>query len=248
VSELGNEIPNAEFIRSVGKDGGWNTHIVGTKGVIADEEAMIGKGYEISVSAQTAYTFVGFPGSMISFHEGFGDGIAFRRSLAANVENSDIRVTWQPLPSVSKYHVYRSVSRDGLFEETLHPLAIVSTPLSYYVDVGVVLSGTEHYYWVVPVDSAGNEGSSTYSIGAWIGIYQKGSDTISSPLKLRVQIWIDGLCELNEDVVGMAYLIKGVWKFHSREMPASVYDSVFEQSLGYQISSEKDIRLVFIGY
>jgi hypothetical protein len=82
----------------------------------------------------------------------------------------------------------------------------------------------------------------------WIGIYQKGSDSISSPLKLPVQLSIDGVCELDVDIVGMAYLIKGVWKFHSREMPASVYDSVLEQSLGYQISSEKDIRLVFIGY
>jgi hypothetical protein len=248
VSELGNEIPNAEFIRRIRSDGGWDTHIVGMKGLVSDEEALVGKGYEISVVKETRYTFVGFPGSMISFHEGFGDSTAFRKSLMASVQDSNIRVAWQPLPGASKFAVYRSATRDGLFAEAMHPKAVVSAPLDYFVDVGAVLSGTEYYYWVVPVDSAGNEGSSTYSIGVWMGEYQKGSDTISSPLKLPVQISIAGICVLNEDIVGMAYLIKGVWKFHSREMPVSVYNSVYEQAGGYQISSGKDVRLFFIGY
>jgi len=76
----------------------------------------------------------------------------------------------------------------------------------------------------------------------------KGSDTVSSPLKLQDEITIDEICDMSEHIVGIAYLIGGVWKFHSREMPASVYDSVFVQSLGYQISSENEVRLIFIGY
>jgi hypothetical protein len=248
VGELGSEIPKAEFIRRVRSDGGWDTHTVGTKGAIADEEALVGKGYEISVSGQTSYTFVGFPGSMMSFHEGFGDVVGFRKGLLADVQGSDITITWLSLSGASEYEIYRSSTRDGLFDEALQPAATVPASLDYYVDNGALLSGTEYYYWVVPIDSAGNAGSSTYSIGVWIGIYQKGSDTISSPLKLRVQIWIDGLCELNEDIVGIAYLIKDVWKFHSREMPASVYNTAFEQAFGYQISNENDVQLVFIGH
>lgn len=248
VSELGNAIPNAEFIRRIRSDGGWDTHIVGTKGVIADEEALVGKGYEISVSAQSSYTFVGFPGSMISFHEGFGDDVGFRKSLVADVQGSDITITWQSLSGASEHEVYRSASRDGLFNEMLQSIATVPASLNYYVDSGVVLSGLEYYYWVVPIDSVGKKGSSTYSIGVWIGIYQKGSDTISSPLKLMIPISIDELCDMNEDVVGIAYLINGVWKFHSREMPASVYNSVFLQGQGFQISNENDVQLVFIGY
>ncbi|MEE9116382.1 MAG: hypothetical protein V3U09_05730, partial [Thermoplasmata archaeon] len=248
MSELGNAIPNAEFIRRIRSDGEWDTHTVGTKGTVSEEEALVGKGYEISVSKETRYTFVGLPGSMISFHEGFGDAVGFRKSLVANVQSSDITIAWQSLSGASEYEVYWSTSRDGLFNEALQPVATVPASLNQFVDVGAVLPGTEHYYWVVPIDSAGKRGSSTYSVGVWIGNYQKGSDTISSPLKLMIQISIDELCDMNEEVVGMAYLIKGVWKFHSREMPASVYNSVFLQGQGFQISNENDVQLVFIGY
>jgi hypothetical protein len=248
ISDLGNDIPDSEFIRWIRGDGEWETHIRGTKGGGTDVEALVGKGYELSVSAQTIYTFVGFPGSMISFHEGFGEDKGFRESLAADVNGSDITISWESLPGASEYVVYKSATRDGLFEKALQPIAKVPASLDYYVDVGVVLSGTEFFYWVVPIDSSGNEGSSTYSIGIWFGVYQEGSDTISSPLKLTVHLSIDDICKLNEDIIGIAYLISGVWKFHSREMPASVYDAVLEQSMGYQMSSEEDIQLVFIGH
>jgi hypothetical protein len=248
VSELAKEIPSTKFIRSVRSDGVWDTHIAGTKGVVGDDEALVGKGYEISLSAQTSYTFVGFPGSMISFHEGFGESAGFNKGLTADVQGSDITVTWQPLQGTTSYEIYRSTKRDGLFDEAIQPLATVPASLASFTDDGAILLGTEYYYWVVPINVAGERGSSTYSVGVWVGNYQEGSDTVSSPLKLQDEITIDEMCDMNEHIVGIAYLIKGVWKFHSREMPASAYNSVFEQSLGYQISSENEVRLIFIGY
>jgi hypothetical protein len=135
-----------------------------------------------------------------------------------------------------------------LFDEAIQPLATVPASLASFTDVDAILLESEYYYWVVPINAAGERGSSTYSVGVWVGTYQKGSDTVSSPLKLQDETTIDEMCDANKYIVGIAYLIKGVWKFHSREMPASAYNSVFAQSLGYQISSENDVQLVFIGY
>jgi len=248
VSELVKEIPNTEFIRGINVEGGWDTQIAGEGEMTSDGEALVGKGYEISLSAKTTHTFVGFPGSMISFGEGLGESIAFRKGLTADVQGSNITLTWQPLLNASGYEIYKSSMRSGLFDEALQPIANVPASSSFYTDVSVALHGTEHYYWIIPIDSTGERGSSTYSVGVWIGNYQKGTDTISSPLKLSVQLSIDGLCELNDDIVGIAYLTRGVWKFHAREMPSSVYDTIFEQSMGYQISSKENVQLVFIGY
>ncbi|MCK4445148.1 MAG: VWA domain-containing protein, partial [Thermoplasmata archaeon] len=248
VSDLANDIPNAEFIRTIKSDGEWETHVAGIKGAINDDEALVGKGYEISLSTQTTYTFVGFPASMISYREGLGESITFRTGLTADVLGSDIHITWQLTPSASEYEIFRSTTRDGLFDEVRQPVATVSASTNSYTDGGVALPGTEHYYWILPIDSNRERGSSTYSVGVWIGVYQKGADTISSPLKLATQIWIDELCELDDNIAGIAYLTEGIWKFHAREMPSSVYDTIFEQSMGYQMSTEEDIQLVFIGY
>ncbi len=247
ISDLANSIPNTDHIRTMRSDGEWETHIPGMRGV-GDEETVMGKGYEISLSAETRYTFVGFPGSMISFREGFGDSLVFRKGLKANVLGTDISLTWQPAPYATEHEVFRSTTRDGLFDETLQPIARLSASVTSFIDQDVALPGTERYYWIVPLDSLGEEGGSSYSVGVWMGVYQKGIDTASPPLKLASQIWIDGLCEFHDGIVGMAYLTEGVWKFHAREMRSKVYDTVFEQSIGYQISTSDNITIFFIGF
>jgi hypothetical protein len=247
ISDLTSGIPNAEFIRTIRSDGKWETHVAGIRGPL-DDEAVIGRGYELYLSAQTTYTFVGFPGSMISYREGFGESLVFRKGLKANVLGDDIHITWQPAPYAIEHEVFRSTARDGLFEDTLQPIARISASTNSYLDEDVASPGTEHYYWIVPIDSLGEGGGSSYSVGVWVGTYRKGIDTISPPLQLTFQIWIDGLCDLHNDIVGMAYLTKGIWKFHAREMPPQVYDSIFQQSMGYQISSNDSISIVFIGF
>lgn len=247
VSDLAMSIPNTEVIRTINSDGIWETHITGIRGAV-DEEAVMGKGYEISLSTETTYTFVGFPGSMISYREGFGESAIFRKGLNADVFGDNIRITWQPAPYAVEHEVFRSTTRDGLFEETLQPIARFPASINSYLDEDVAFPGTEHYYWIVPIDSIGERGGSSYSVGVWIGVYQKGADTISPPLKMATQMWIDGLCEVDDEIVGVAYLTEGVWKLHTRMMPTKVYDSIFEQSMGYQISTNDSISIVFIGF
>ena len=247
VSQLANEIPNSVLIRWMDSNGRWVTHMAGSGAGVNDAIAQVGRTYEISVSSWTNCTFVGFPGSMISHREGFGDSVAFRKSLTVGVQGTNITLGWQTLPGASEYEVYRSARRDGLFEESLQPIGIVISPATAYTDFGLAVPDRQFYYWVIPLTSGGEEGSGTYSVGLWIGSYHGGSDTFALPLKLNVTIGIDELCNVNSEIAGMSYMISGVWKFHAREMPAGVYDVLIEQSGGYQLSTEGATYYIFIG-
>ncbi len=248
VSQLVNEIPNTEFIRWMDGSGKWVTHTVGMGPGVNDNVALLGRGYEISLSAASNCTFVGLPGSMISYREGFGEPIQFREGLAANVQGTNVSLNWQPLPGVSSYEVYRSTKRAGLFDDALQPIKTLPAGFTNHTDIGIALPGKEFYYWIIPIGAGGERGSGTYSVGVWIEEYQLGSDTFALPLKLPVQVWIDEFCEMSPDIVGIIHMMIGYWRLHAREMPRTVYDAVVEQAVGYQISTEGLVQLVFIGF
>lgn len=248
VSQLANDIPNAEFVRWMGTDGKWVTHFAGTRQGVNDKVALVGRGFEISLTAASNYTFTGLPGSMIQYHEGFGESVPFRKGLTADVQGADITLGWKPLSGASAYEVYRSTSRDGLFKEGIHPKATVPATSNSYTDTGIALPDRKHYYWIVPVDSGGKRGSSTYSIGVWIEGYESGTDTLSIPLKLPDEVWIDDLCEMSNDIAGIIHMMKGYWRLHAREMPRMVYDAIVEQGVGYQISTTGEVQLIFVGF
>ncbi|MFQ6059911.1 MAG: VWA domain-containing protein, partial [Thermoplasmata archaeon] len=128
ISQLATSIPNTEVIRWMDIDGRWITHTTGMGEGVRDNFAIVGRGYEIVLSSRAGYTFVGFPGSMISFHEGFGDSIAFRNSLAATVQGRNITLSWNHLPGASSYEVFRSSQRNGLFDDALEPIGSVTSP------------------------------------------------------------------------------------------------------------------------
>ena len=247
VSHLASEISNAVFIRWMDANGRWVTHIAGSGTGVNDAMARVGRAYEISLSSWTNHTFVGFPGSMISHREGFGDSVAFRKSLTVGVQGTNITLSWQSLPGASEYEVYRSARRDGLFAVPLQPIGTVPSPANDYTDFGLAVPDREFYYWIIPLTSGGEKGSGTYSIGLWIGSYQVGSDTFALPLKPDVAIGIDELCSANNAITGMSYMMNSVWRFHAREMPAGVYDILIEQSGGYQLSTEGPIYYIFVG-
>lgn len=248
ISQLATDIPNTNHIKWLGSNGRWVTHITGMGQGINDNFALVGRGYEISLSSDANCTFVGLPGSMIRYHEGFGDSIQFRNGLAADVQGTNISLTWEPLAGTSSYEIYRSTKRDGLFDEALQSIYTISAVFNEFTDIGIALPEMQYYYWIIPVNSVGERGSGTYSVGIWIEGYRQGTDTLSLPLKLPTTIWIDEMCEMNDNIVGMAYVISGVWKFHAREMPPLVYDSLVEQAVGYQISTKGATQLVFIGF
>ncbi len=247
ISQLTDRINNVEFIRWMDIDGKWVTHVTGMGQGINDAVVVVGKGYEISLSGQANHTFVGLPGSMISHHVGLGDTIDFRESLVLEVQGRNITLVWQPLPGAAAYEVYRSPTREGLFNESLVPIGVVAAASNEYNDFGVAAGERQFYYWVIPIGSGGERGSGTYSIGVIIKSYGPGSDTLSLPLKPSTAYWTDGVCDMDSKIVGISYMIKGIWKFHARDMPPQVYDARMEQSFGYQISATGSVSLIFVG-
>jgi hypothetical protein len=248
ISQLVTDIPNTELIRWMGNDGRWVTHIAGMGQGINDQTAKVGRGYEISLSSDANYTFVGLPGAMISYHEGFGDPIPFRKGLVADVQGINIALSWQPLPGASAYEIHRSTWRDGLFDRSIPPINTVTATFNDYIDAGVALPGRQYYYWIVPIGPNGEKGSSSYSVGVYVESYRQGTDAFSLPLKLPVGVWTNEIVERDGTIVGVAYMIDGLWKFHAREMPPMVYDVTVEQGVGYQISTVGVATVVFIGY
>ena len=242
-------IPNATFVRWMNISGRWVTHYTGTNNSTTDTIAEIGHGYEMRLENASIFTFCGFPGSMIRFAEGrAGDSISFRNSLNATVQNEDIVLDWLGIGNISGYNIYRSDKRNGLHNMSLQPVARVNSSVTSWRDVNTLGKEGEYYYMVIPINTSGGLGSSTYSIGVFARNYSNGSDTFSIPLKFQTNHSVDWYCDVTPNVMGMAYMVFEMWKFHAPLMPEGVYDIVVQQGEGYQISTSNATRFVFIGY
>ncbi|TET90502.1 MAG: hypothetical protein E3J35_06440 [Methanomassiliicoccales archaeon] len=152
------------------------------------------------------------------------------------------------MAEASKYLIFRSGRRDGLHDLSLLPIA--NTTETYWIDSDVIGNGrSEYYYMVIPVDSSGGLGSSTYSVGIFTEEYQSGTDAFALPLKLLESHSLDWYCDNIPNVVGIVHLMKGYWRLHAIEMPEGVYDAIATLAEGYQISfNETTTTFTFIGY
>jgi hypothetical protein len=94
--------------------------------------------------------------------------------LSATVDrNGDVHLRWsRPSGDVYKYNVYRSNTAFGMFAK------VGTTSTTSYADYGLTADST-YAYQVKPVDSAGNEGSASNTVEAYIpgGTIEPGGDT-----------------------------------------------------------------------
>ena len=248
VSWYSENIPGTEFIRWMNTTGHWVTHYPSTGEGVNDIPAIMGDSYEISLSSEIDFTFCGYPASMIRFQEGLGDSILFRKSLSAQVEGSDTNLSWWAVAGVSRYLIFRSQERVGLHNLSMPPIA--STTETYWADQGIIGNQrSEDYYMVIPEDSFGRLGSSTYSVGVFTVEYQSGSDSFALPLKPVQTHSLDWYSDNIPNVVGIIHLVKGYWRLHARDMPEGVYDAEVFQAEGLQVSiGGPTTTYTFIGY
>jgi hypothetical protein len=249
ISWYASDIQTTTFIRWMSSTGHWITHFNGMGEGINDNPIEMGRGYEIFLTSQTYYTFCGFPASMIRFQEGLGDSVTFRKGLSALIQGNDVNLSWNAPAGTDRYLVFRSDERDGLHDLSLSPIA--NTTETYWRDTGIIGNQkSEYYYLVIPLDSASGMGSSTYSVGVFTMNYQTGSDTFALPLKPSGPNSLDWYCDNIPYVVGMAYMVFEMWKFHAGEMPSGVYDPVVQGSEGYQISMSDIVSgtFTFVGW
>jgi hypothetical protein len=251
ISWYADNIPNATFVRWMNISGQWVTYHRGMGDSTKDTIAKMGHAYEMHLEKASIYSFCGYPGSMIRFAEGrVGDSISFRNGLKATVQNEDAILDWLGVGNISGYNILRSDKRNGLHNLSLQPVAEVNSSVTSWRDVNILGKGSEYYYTVIPVNMSGGLGSSTYSIGVFARNYSDGSDNFSLPLKSRTLQSIDWYCDSIPNVVGMAYMISEVWRFHAIEMPSGTYDSMVQLSVGYQVSISglQSERFIFIGW
>jgi hypothetical protein len=249
ISWFADTIPNVDFIRWMDSTGHWITHYPSMGTGVNDVPARMGSAYEISVSQDVSFAFWGYPASMIRFHEGLGDSITFRNSLSAQIEDNDVNLSWESVSGASRYEIFRSENRDGL--QNLWLPSIANTTETHWIDPGVMGGLTsEYYYMVIPLDSSGETGSSTYSIGAMTFDYEAGLGTFALPVKPASLHSLDWYCDNIPGATGMAYMTFGMWKFHAKEMPSGTYDALVQVSQGYQISIKESQlgRLTFVGW
>ena len=248
ISWYADNIPNTEFMRWMDSSGHWVTHHTSQGAGVDDTQAKVGDGYEISLASPTNFTFCGYPASMIRFQEGLGDSIAFRKGLTAQESGPDVVLAWSHASGSAEYHVFRSTERNGLHNLSLQPIATVPSSQNSWTDVGLLSLPGEHYYIVMSVRPDGELGSSTYTVGVITVEYQSGSDTFAPPMKIDIHS-LDWYCDVIPNVVGMAYIVDQVWKFHAREMPEGVYDMEVLQGEGYQISfNGSTTKNTYVGY
>jgi hypothetical protein len=102
---------------------------------------------------------------------------------------------------------------------------------------------------VVPYNSSGLRGASSYSIGIWTEEYIAGYDTFGIPLKLSVDHSADWYCDNIQDSVGINYFIisQQRWGWHSTLMPEGAFDPMIVMGEGYQVSSSNTTKFIFVG-
>jgi hypothetical protein len=241
----------------------WVQHDAGEAG---DNTAMeVGKGYEVDFAGSTKYTFVGYPGAMIRYKADASVGfnpLTEADSLAASVNpaTGDVTLTWSPatgwapMQPGDQYYVFRATSRTGFHGargSDYQLIAVNAYDDEDHTDFGQATTGTQLYYMVIPVDSFGTEGASTYSIGVWTSDISGQYDTIGIPLQLTSgDQTADWYCSNIASAVGLNYFMYTDlrWSWHSERMPAGAFDPTLVMTEGYQVSTTASTKYTFIGH
>lgn len=223
----------------------------------------LGEGYEVKFESQTNHTFTGMPGAMINYDNDIGF-VGFDHSDEATslsvtiIPNGDVNITWQE-PSCMEiegwYKIYHSNTRDGFFGTfgiDYYPTSLaIDFGINFFIHNGSMANnpGTRLYYMVIPFNSTGFMGSGTYSIGIWTEEYLSEYDTFGIPLKLSNNYTADWYCDQIPNSVGINYhnYLAQRWDWHSARMPKGAYDPVLVMTEGYQISTSKGTKYIFIG-
>jgi uncharacterized protein YegL len=250
-----NDIPGSVYIKWMDPaNRTWVQHDIGDASGVDDGNVVVGKGYEISVSADTLYTFCGRPAAHIRYMEG---ELPAPLNFQVAVINSfgDVELTWDSVSGADHYIVYRSNTREGISNLALLPLweTVYGDPMdTSYTDYNAAFfTGTQFYYCVVAVNDPGLHFgfNSTYSVGLWVAGYLGEYDTLGLPLKLDLENTVDWYCDQIPDTDGINYYLKGEnrWGWHATRMPKDVYDPDIMMGDGYQISTSASTKYIFIG-
>jgi hypothetical protein len=255
ISWLADNVPNMNYIRWMETDGNWVRHNPSMTEGVNDIPVAPGFGYEVEVNAVTEFTFSGMPGASLRYREGqLPAPTGF--NLSVNQSTGTVDLTWDQVTGADHYIIYRAGSRDGLNNLDLVPLHMTNIALpteTWYTDLGAMaVPGSEYYYTVAAVRFAGEDVgyNTSYSIGLMNFEYSPGYNTLGLPFRICTERAIDWYCNELENVMGMQYMDdRGVWKWHSKTMPAGVFDTNVDVGSGFQLAviSTTKVHYIYVG-
>lgn len=239
ISWLANNIPGVVTVDWLDSGGRWIRYDPSNPDPGNDTTAAMGSTYQLVLSSQTDYTFVGYPGTMIRYMERLGNSTSFLENLTIDVQGENVALSWTSTSGAVRYHIYRSHSREEVLNISRGPI-IVTTQTSL-VDIDVLDGFTGSlFYAVIAEDEYCGLGSSTFSKGLVVRSFIKGIDSFALeliPYQSRTLDWYSSEIIGSE---GIAFVVNSTWKFHADPMPLGVFDAVVEMSHGYQISMKDD--------
>jgi hypothetical protein len=228
-----------------------------------------GTAYEIYRStALTAYRFVGYPATMISYLDGengdprVGADGTFRDGLAVSLVDlgANLRIDWEVTANRSVdetirwYHVYRSQTRsafDFAAAPTHNASAVYNATTMSWTDPTPTCSAgqCEWYYTVMPVNSAGRRGSSTFSVSVILVRLTLGYNHIALPLDPDAAPTARGLLAgLPGTAAGTAFNLTATgWEGHSRDMPSWADDFRLGRTYGFTLYVRTAATVIWIG-
>jgi hypothetical protein len=143
----------------------WLAHPKFFPSTITDFELEFGEGYMIFISEDNIkYTFTGAAGTAIRFTQGVGNEPGFVNSLAVEVSDSSVQLTWNRTENATGYRIFRAterISNSSLTDFTMDHVYEAQSDETTWTDTQSTQD--EYYYLVVALDSAGMEKSSTFS-------------------------------------------------------------------------------------
>jgi len=211
-----------------------------------------GQGLLASFGAATTRTFSGSPGSMILLSDLPGFTAAEAQSLWATVTaTGDVQLIWSApaSPAVDHYCVRRAPTRRGLHtgvSSTIGCTAPGNAAITFFLDPGAAGGAGELYYLVLPVDAAGADLSSSFSVGVWTAAYT-GMHAIGLPLRPDLPREVSWYAADIPRALGVLWLSGASWIPHFTEMPPGVYDATFAQGVGYQVQVKGPTLYRFVG-
>jgi uncharacterized protein YegL len=247
---------NANYIKYI-ESGDWVQHNMAHGSGTFDILMEVGKGYEVELPGATDYTFLGMPGAQIHYLEdtwGGFDPDTEAANFFASVDPvlKNVMLQWnRPVLMTDQdwYVIYRSTTRDGFDSGLAIEIAKFKWGTETLVDLGAAQPGTQWYYMIIPENSTGKIGRSTYSIGVFTVDLEIGYDTLGIPLQTGTVQSLDGYCSQFTNVTGINYFINSDarWSWHSTQMPAGAFDPDMIMTDGYQVSTFNPGRYTFIG-
>jgi parallel beta-helix repeat protein len=228
----------------------------------------VGEGYVGTFTAPATSTFTGLPGAMIDYAgwppyalSGF-DPDTTARTIAATASGADVVVTWSEIPGFGlpneTYEVYVASTPSGLRgdpwtdSKLLATVPAKGTGTASVVHAGALLSGTQWFYFVVPVQDSYWRGPSTYSVGVSAISLGPGYRALGLPLRpyaSGIYVTPDISSLLAPNITGVLWydIARGDWVPHAAWMPPGMYDTGLTMVMAIQVSASTPTMVVFTG-